>query len=448
MTDFTTNKTTGGRLDRRTFLRGTAASALGLAAMPALMPGAAHAAFDGTLKMLAWDFQPNTIASLVDGWSGDGNPQVDVAIIPNVGYSPALQTRLRGGDEIDLYYNFAYNTQKFIDEGWAMTLNDMPGVDEMIDDMFESSRPTHVNAAGNVISVPYFSAVHTLHANERFLSEAGIDKMPSTLAEIYDASVALRDAGIVEAPYVAYWIKEFCEEYLHVYLLNEGIEAFDAEGNPVFADDPRTVGVFEWWQKMYREGLAPQSVLTDDPGKLSNEMAQGNAALFVLHHYFLSSIRALEGPESANVVLAPLGGDNHTFQMGEVLQLGNTGDEERRLAAWELAKFYGWKDAEGNFTVFEKWADAAGLAAPYAGFFTDEAVIAAFPDYYDLGQLSDIFETGSKVVPARTLPWYPDFQARVGDIVHALLLDQATPQETVDALAKAARDAADGGPKL
>ena len=81
---------------------------------------------------------------------------------------------------------------------------------------------------------------------------------------------------------------------------------------------------------------------------------------------------------------------------------------------------------------------AAGLAAPYPGFFTDPDVIAAFPDYYDLPQISKIFATGSKVVPARTLPWYPDFQAKVGDLVHALLLGEATPKKTVEDLTAAA----------
>ncbi|WIY52536.1 ABC transporter substrate-binding protein [Devosia sp. YIM 151766] len=440
------NKTRTG-MDRRSFLRGSTAAALGLAIVPGLMSSTAHAAFDGTLDMLAWDFQPDMIKVLVEDWTAQGNAGVDLAVIPNVGYSPAIQTRLRGGDRIDLFYNFAYNSQKFIDEGWATTLNGLPGVDDLLADMFESARARHVNAAGDIISIPYFSAVHTLHYNESYLAEAGIENVPATLAEIYDASVKLREAGVAEAPYLAYWVKEFCEEYLHTYLLNEGIEAFDAAGKPIFGDDPRTVGVFEWWQKMYREGLAPSSVLTDDPGKLSNEMAQGSAAFYVLHHYFLTSIRALEGPQSANVKLAPIGGDNYTLQIGEVLQLGQIDDEERRLAAWDLAKYYGWKDSEGKFTVFRSWAEAAGLAAPYPGFFTDPDVIAAFADYYDLDGLSEIFDSGSKVVPARTMPWYPDFQARVGDVIHAMLLGQATPQETVDALTAAA-NAAQSGPSL
>jgi multiple sugar transport system substrate-binding protein len=434
-----------GRLDRRNFLKAGGATALAAAFVPGLMGGTANAAFTGTVDMLAWDFQPDTIKTLVDGWTASGNPAVNLAVIPNLGYSPAIQTRLRGGDKIDLYYNFAYNSQKFVDEGWAAKLNGLPGVDDLLGDMFESARARHVNAAGDVISVPYFSAVHMLHYNERMLADAGIAAVPQTLAEIYDASKKLQTT--VASPYVAYWVKEFCEEYLHTYLLNEGVTAFDEAGAPVFADDPKTEGVFAWWQSMYQEGLAPKSLLTDDPGKLSNEMAQGNAAFYVLHHYFLTSIRALEGPESANVKMAPIGGDNFTFQIGEVLQMGNIADEEEKLATWELMKYYGWKDSAGKFSVFNQWAKAAGLAAPYPGFFTDPDVIAAFPDYYDLPMISKTFDTGSKVVPARTLPWYPDFQARVGDIVHALLLGQATPKKTVEDLTAAAI-AAQGGRSL
>ena len=432
-----TNGLIPGQIDRRSFLRAGGAAVLGATILPGLMSSTAQAAYAGKLSMLGWDFQPDTIKSLVSGWTAKGNPQVDLAIIPNLGYSSAIQTRLRGGDKLDLYYNFAYNSQKFVDQGWASKLNGLPDVDKLLGDMFASARARHVNAAGDVISVPYFSAVHMLHYNAKFLADAGITTVPSTLKEIYDASKKLQSGGLA-SPYLAYWVKEFCEEYLHTYLLNEGITAFDDSGKAVFADDPKTEGVFGWWQQMYQEGLAPKSALTDDPGKESTQMAQGQAAFFTLHHYFLTSIRSLGGPQSANVKSAPIGGANFTLQIGEVLQLGNISDADERQAAWDLKKYYGWKDSAGKFTVFNQWAKAAGLAAPYPGFFTDPDVIAAFPDYYDLPQISKIFESGSKVVPARTLPWYPDFQAKVGDIVHALLLGQATPKKTVEDLTAAA----------
>jgi len=428
-------------LSRRGVLRMGGATALA-AGLGSGLAGRALAQ-EAPIAMLGWDFQPDTIQRLVSSWTAAGNPEVDVSIIPNLGYSAALQTRLRGGETIDMYYNFAYNSQRFHDQDWAASLNGLPGVDDMMADMFESARSRHVTPDGTIISVPYFSAVHMLHYNQKMLADAGVDTVPGSLQEIYDASAAIRDAGIAESPYVAYWVKEFCEEYLHTYLLNAGIEAFDEAGEPIFADDPATEGVFEWWQAMYQDGLAPQSLLTDDPGKLSAEMANGNAAFFVLHHYFLTSIRSLEGPSSADVTMAAPSAD-FTLQIGEVLQMGAGLDEAKRDATWELMKYYGWKDTDGSFTVFKEWAQAAGLAAPYANFFTDPDIVATFPDYYDLDLLSQTFDTGSKVVPARTMPWYPDFQLRVGDIIHMLLLGQETPAGTVSALADAVRSAQRG----
>ena len=413
-----------------------------LALLGAFPFGAANPARAGDgqtiVEMLAWDFQPNTINELVAGWEARGLGKVDLAIIPNLGYSAALQTRLRGGAQIDVYYNFGYNSQKFIREGWAASLNGLPDVDALMADMYESARERHVNAAGDIISVPYFSAVYMLQYNERMLSQAGIESPPQTLWQIYEASKALRSAGIVKAPYRAYWVKEFCEEDLITYLLNEGITPFDAEGAPVFADDPKTRDVFEWWQAMYREELAPKSLLNDDPSKMSTEMAQGDAALFVFHHYFLTKVRDSAGPETGHVRQSPIGGDNHTLQIGEVLQMGEIESDRTRAAAWDLMKYYGWRDENRKFAVFTQWARAAGLAAPYPDFFTDPDVVAVFPDYYDLPLIAETFKTGSKVVPARTLPWYPTFQLRVGDLVHAMLLGQSTPAQAVGDLADAA----------
>lgn len=425
--------------NRREFLQAAGASALlGTLPLGAANTARAEDAVNTTVKMLAWDFQPNTIDQLVAGWAETGKGKVDLAIIPNLGYSAALQTRLRGGAEIDVYYNFGYNSQKFFKEGWAARLNDLPGINALMGDMYESARERHVNAAGDIISVPYFSAVYMLQYNARMLDEAGVESPPQTLSQIYDACKALRSAGIVDAPYRAYWVKEFCEEYLITYLLNEGVTPFDAEGMPVFADDPKTKDVFEWWQTMYREELAPKSLLNDDPSKMSSEMAQGDAALFVFHHYFLTKVRDSAGPEAGNIRQSPIGGENFTLQIGEVLQMGDIGNDETRAAAWDLMKYYGWRDENRKFAVFTQWAKAAGLAAPYPDFFTDPDVIAVFPDYYNLPLIAKSFESGSKVVPARTLPWYPTFQLRVGDLVHGLLLGQSTPAKAVSDMADAA----------
>ena len=435
-------------MGRRSFLRLAGGAGLAAALGPVLSAcssgdDTSDSPWNGELQFVGWDFQPDTIKRLVKAWSDANGTPVNVQTIPNVGYSAALQTRLRGGDTIDVFYNFAYNTQKFIDQKWAVELNGLPDVDTMVNEMFPSARERHVNADGKIISAPYFSAVYMNQYNKAYVERAGFTAPPASLAETYQQAKKIKADGICDTPYVAYWIKEFCEEYLNVYLLAQGVTPFDEKGEPVFADDPKAEEAFAWWQSMYTEGLAPKSLLNDDPGKLSGELAQGRAAFFVLHHYLLTSVRDLKGPQSANIEQAPVV-NGQTLQIGEVLQLGSKSAQAKEKA-WQLMKHYGWKDTEGKFSVFTEWAKAGGLAAPYPAFFTDPATTAAFPDYYDLSKLSQTFESGSNVVPARTLPWYPDFQAKVGDLVHAMLLGQAEPKATVAALADAARKAKAGG---
>lgn len=413
---------------------------------PSTSSSAAAGAFAGTLSFVGWDFQPDKIKELIAGWSKTSGTKVDVQIIPNVGYPAALQTRLGGGDKFDAFYNFAYSSQKFVNSGWATKLDGLPGQQDMLDDMFPSARGRYVDASGSMVSTPYFSAVHMLNYNKEFVKSAGFDGPPQSLSETYDQCEAMKKNGVCDTPYVAYWIKDFCEEYFNLYLLAGGVAPFSDGGDPAFADDAKAVDVFDWWQSMYRDGLTPKSILTDDTSTVSQYIADGTGAFLVLHHYFLTSIRQAKGPQAENTAQISAGGSNgKTLQIGEVVQMGNITDEAEKAATWELMKYYGWKDSAGKFSVFAAWAQAAGLAAPYAGFFKDPEVVAAFPDYYDLNDLADVFENKSDVVPARTLPWYPNFQSKVGDLVQTMLLGQATPKATIDGLAKAAQTAKSGG---
>ena len=409
----------------------------GDAAAPTTDASLGAAAAADPLKFVAWEQNPERIQAHLDEYTERTGVPMSLEIIPNVGYTAALQTKLQGGEQPDVFYNFTYSTQKFVEEGWARTLDGLPGLDEVMADMFPASRPHYTNASDEIISLPYFSAVHLLHYNERLVSEAGFGGPPETLDDLFAQCEKLKADGLAEHPYAAYWTKQFCEEYLMVYLLAEGVQPLSAAGEPVFADDAQSERVLEWWQSMYQDELASPTMLTDDPNTLSLSMASGRAAFFTLHHYFLKTIRDLEGEESENVVFSYRhpGSAGTNFQMGEVLQMGPHLSGENEANAWDLMKFYGWRDDEGEFTVFRSWAEAAALLAPYPDFFADPGVREVFPDYYDMDALSDVFENNSNIVPGRNASWYSGFNAVVGDRIHALLLGEATPRETVNGLA-------------
>lgn len=406
--------------------------------------GASPGTFDpsavGTLDFVAWEHEPEQIQAFLDAWSSASGVGTSLELIPNVGYSGALQTRIIGGAEPDVFYNFTYSTQKFTKEGWARPITSLPGVDEVLNDMFPSARSRYMTAEEEVISLPYFSAVHLLHYNEQHVKDAGFQGPPETFEDLYSQCEKLKADGISEAPYAAYWTKQFVEEYLMVYLLAEGIVPFNAAGEPVFADDAKTKGVFEWWQAMYQDRLVTPTILTDTPDVHNIAMANGDSSFYTLHHYFLKAIRDLEGDQSENIVFSYRhpGAEGTNFQMGEVIQMGGHLEDGPRLnAAWDLMKFYGWKHTEdGNYDVHMAWAEGSALLAPYPAFF--DAARAVFPDYYDMDKLSDAFQAGDPVA-GRNAAWYSGYVELVGDRIHALLLAEATPQETVTGLADDAR---------
>ena len=445
---------------RRQFLKRAAALGVGAASLPLLAACSNNASTPTkapvsaaptavvpprNLEFQGWEFQPEDVKAHLAAWTKESSVPVNQSLIPNMGYGPATQTKLQGGATIDVYYNFTYNTGKFVEQGWARDLKGFPGAEDMLNDMFPQARARYTTPDGKIISAPYFNAVHTLMYNKAHLSKAGLQP-PQSLQDVYDQSKKLKANG-VKTPYVAYWVKEFCEEYLNVYLIGEGVKMWDDSGNPVFADDPKTKAAFEWWLAMYKDGLTTPTMLTDDPIKLATLMGTGEASFYVLHHYFLKIIRDLkDAPEKDNVdILYRIpSATGKTFQMGEVIQMGTKGEGRSVDDAWSLMKFYGWKNSAGQYATFKTWAKAAQLGAPYPAFFADPEVIAAFGANYDMPKLADVFANGSDVQGGRNAAWYQTFQAKVGDRVHAMVLGQASPADTVAALAADAKAAKSG----
>ena len=427
-------------LSRRTLLRGAGLLGAAMAGGPLLSacstePGGGSDS--SALRMMAWDFQPDTIKRLAKQFGKREGLDVEVQIAPNLGYSAAIQTRMQGGGSMDAFYNFTYNSVKFYDNGWAVALDEQDGHEEMLERMMPSARPLYLAPDGKMIGTPYYTATHMFMYNKEHLQEAGFSAPPSSLQEIYDFSKKMKSSGISASPYTGYWVKQFLEEYFMAYLLAEGITPFDDSGAPAFADDPKTVGMLEWWQTMYTEGLTQKSILTDDANKSSLLMAQGDASFLQMHHYFLKLVREQDGPEASNVIpMYTLPGSNGaTVMVGDMIQMGETDNPD---AAWELMRYFGDISQDGQMPGLLEWAKAASLAAPYPEFFKSEEIRGVFGDYYDMDQLLSSFEDTAVVVPTRNQPWYNEFLTKVGDEIESLLSGGSSAADTVRTLADTA----------
>lgn len=331
---------------------------------------------------------------------------------------------------MDVMYNFRWNQLRFFNVGWAGDLSDFPGAKDIVNDIVESARPAYHSPDGKLISLPYFTAPFVNMYNPSLLKKAGYDNFPATKEEMYKMCKDLKANG-VSSPYVAYWNKDFIDRYFFIYLISDGVEAFDSDFNPTFQNDPATKEVFEWWVKMYKEKLTTPTILTDAPTEGSISMQEGRSAFFNLHHYFLKGIQESGAVEGKNVVLGPHipGKAGTTLHIGEVLQMsGNTPDPGR---AWELLKFYSWKNKAGEYHVPTTWATAAGLLVPYKGFFESQEIIDSFKPWIDWDLLIDIVENKSKIETVRMQVWYPDWRTESADVLHGMLLGNVSVDDAI-----------------
>lgn len=438
----------GHHVGRRSFLKGGVALGAAGALFPLVGAGCGSSSggssASGPVQFLAWDVEPAQIKANIAAFTKQTGYKVSTGIIPGSSYAAALQTRMQGGARIDVYYNYMVDSGRYNSAGWSAKLNKFPGAEQMVADMFPKSRSRYVLPGGEIISAPYFTAVHLLHYNEAYLKKNGLAAPPATLQEIYSQSKKLKGAGIA-TPYDAFWRKDFLEQYLLVYLLGQGITPFDESGNPVFADNPSgTEEVLAWWQTMYQEGLTPKDILTPDPNTVAVRMEHGTTAFLELHHYYLQIIRAAGGPQAKNIQLSyrPPGTTGATLQVGEVLQMGtHAGNDAGR--AWDLLRFYGWKDSHDQYTTFIAWAKSLALLAPYPAMFKEPAWLKAFPGYYNVPALEEVHRN-AEVVPTRVQSWYPAFQTSVGNRISSLVLGQATPKATMSGLVADAKAAKSG----
>ena len=69
------------------------------------------------LQFYGWDFKPEKIEEFIKLYQDEYNENVEVHITPNIGYLPAMQSKIMGGARIDVMYNFRWNQQRWFDLG-------------------------------------------------------------------------------------------------------------------------------------------------------------------------------------------------------------------------------------------------------------------------------------------------------------------------------------------
>jgi multiple sugar transport system substrate-binding protein len=301
--------------------------------------------------------------------------------------------------------------------------------------MVPSLLPAFLARDGRLVGLPYFTAFYTTRYNDILIKKYGITKFPKTWDEMHDQCMELKKAG-VKYPFCAFWTKEyhvFSESFFAMaYSESDKDPLFDEKGEPTMADGGVALKVLEWMKQMYDDGLTNPAYLTNFFESL-NAWWAGENAYTLFQHYFMALDNNPESSKIAgNVKLMEMPGStggSYAFNAAYVMTtMVRPGD---RLRAWDLMRFLGGRNKEGQFYSNKKWMLTQGLLCPYKPLLTDPEVLESFNKWCDARLLFTLFEKSrTRVIGAEEwfAEWNDDFMTQC----HMAITGEKTPQKALE----------------
>jgi sn-glycerol 3-phosphate transport system substrate-binding protein len=297
-----------------------------------------------------------------------------------------------------------------------------------------------------------------LYYNRNHFRRAGLDPAtpPTTLAELRETAEALRDAGVVETPFVhelGSWKTEF-------WLTGAGSSVVDndngrGEGETTeatLAGNPEALELFEWFDAMEQDGLLQPIPAT--PGQIDQYVAMANqtASMLIDTSSAATSIEAFlagdldpaelgegEAPEvdldQLDLAVGPLPGldEPGRTQMGGAAWYMTDGvPDEVKAGAWDFMQFMNTPAAQAEMLVggsYLPWVTATLDERPVEQYFAGKGGIAGAWLEVANDEILDL----DPEFPGPLIGPYDQFREAIQKAQDDLLFADASPAEALDA---------------
>lgn len=415
---------------RRTVLKGGLGAAAGLMA-PSLMRRA-WAAPPEPLQFIGWQYNPQIVAENVETFKKLYDENVNYELVPGE-YHAVAETKLIGGQHIDMMYSEEDRLVRWNKAGWTRPLDGLDGLDAIKASMYPVNIKNLSLPDGSIGGLPYYAGYNAFICNQKHLDQAKLEP-PATWEELLDQCRKLKADRIAEYPYISHWARGWpmLSWSLFAAWYSQGARVFDDKLEPDFGDDFR--GVLELHKTLYSEGLVPPDVFTHLGESVPN-FATGQHSYMIVHDYDQKVLNTPATSQIAGAVRNALmpGKTRSTFIWTAVYQMSaNASDEER---VWNLMRFFGGKASDGRYHVAERWALEFGLGSPYRELIESTAVSESFSKWKDMGIAQKQIETATTRDVAKSV-WFPEWDWYMMGEVQDYLRGQRSTDELVDNLTK------------
>jgi multiple sugar transport system substrate-binding protein len=296
---------------------------------------------------------------------------------------------------------------------------------------------------GDVYGLSYYADTIDFVYNEEHLAEAGFDSPPDTWQDVWDMSVALKDAGVVEYPLILAFSQTegaSIEAMISmIYARHDGDEAlFDANNQPTFNEEGSAAfEAIEWLREAYAAELFdPASLTTLELDQVAS-MQSGAHTFTIFPQYNVAALN-LEGSGdyagSFKIGLMP-GSSRNTVgyvrfyaMTPAVFEMGDAAVE----CAGSFLSYFGGK-TDGKYEVVERWAVENGLGFAQLPLFDDPDVREAFGQWGDV----DVIAANAELARAKEglTPWFGAWDVFTRAEIHKAILGQQTTMETLSNMA-------------
>lgn len=443
-------------ISRRDYLKGAAATLGGaaLASAIGLAPPRARAATELTYAFWPWGSEIVTDNARV--FEEQYGEKVNLQPIPGE-YAAVLETKLAAGATFDLYRAQRGQASRWYAAGWARPIDDLPGLDKIEAEEFKGiGADAKAWPDGKRIGLTYYNGgPFCLFRNEKVLGSAGFQATanpsdyPQTWDEVTKQAREIKSKGVVEHPILPAWYKAWTGTpwALYAQAFSEGETFVDDDMKATFGPDTPLLKVLTDWKQWWDEELIPRAILTWQDSQMSNSWMKG---LHAFHFYIDYQSFIYSDPKNSELAqhfnMNPIvpGATHDTTLVGHALHCmtNNERSEEDLMRAWELMKFYSWRDKNGELTVHKRWSREANLEVPFPAVYDDPAVKEAIKKwmYPPLAEENYkwLFQGRERAIAGRQLkaPWFQEWEVTMQETVEQEMLinGSKTPAETVEFL--------------
>jgi multiple sugar transport system substrate-binding protein len=411
---------------RRTALKGLATVLLASAAL-----ASSHsAAFAEThLKMMAWNYQVDTVEQFIASFEAQ-NPdiKVDAEFYPSAQYATKVMLMRNSSEAFDvLYVSDAMLSQW---ASWLQPLDDFEGAADLKKAMLPLATQS-MTYQGKLYGLPYFTSYFGLLYNQKMMKEAGFTAPPATYDEWLNQAKILKEKGLTKTPML--WPVKF-SGWGGIWVWNamtasRGGKVLDADLNVT----KEALEALKWWASTYTEGLSDPKSIELDPNESARAFMSGDYYTMLSGNFFAGGQWANKEGDSAIAGQAKLGPLPETgATVGFARLYGMNSSSTHKPEAWRLMQYLGGATPDGDYLTPRRWVESGALTWGYAGLEKDEAIATSLKswgaDPADVAANLANAEHMSAVVPFQAV-WYAEWEQYATGVLQEVLAGRTTVED-------------------